>query len=671
VLLIIFFIVLFPLSVFCKESETSIEPPAESVEQSPDSDELEIFTLEDIEVIEKKETTEYITQDMIDITGSTNLWEIMGTIPGVTLTGGSQRNESNFRLRGFNASRVPVYIDGVPQAVPYRGDADHGRILTQDLESIEVQKGYSSMLLGSNNLGGSVNLTVAKPKEKLEARASYTVEYDSKFARQSDLFTASAGTRQELYYLKVTGVYFDQTHFRLSEDFEPQNDYQPDRVRRDSEAEDSKLTFLAGMTPFAGFTADAAYIRQRADKKAPGDVSAPNPRLWDWPKWNRDTVSLNMAYEKEVGYYGKVLAYYDKYENRLFTERPHGIPSDYDDYAAGVKVQGGYNITGTSDIQLSAIWKTDFHRGYDNLTGILAKEVEIEEYTYSLGAEYSLQIMPPLTLTLGAGYDILSPEYYWTSYLGRKEITAGDILSAFVYQAGIFYNIDKSNEVHFTYARKAHFPTMSERFSTRFDTVLPNPDLKPEYAYHYEIGYKGYVAETANITAALYLSDFKDKIYQESVRDNNTGQTVSHSVNKDKWQYYGFEISSSVFLGEIYEVGGMLSLNRSISKYDDVRDTYYPKVTGNLYAVITPTENFRVIPRFEFTGKRWATDDPDDSGSALGEYYLLHLSARVNNIFGHLFAEAAVSNILDKNYEIRQYFPMSGRVYSITVGGKI
>ena len=59
---------------------------------------------------------------------------------------------------------MPVFFDGIPTYVPYDGNLDLGRFMTSELESIEVSKGYTSLLQGPNLMGGAINLTTATPK---------------------------------------------------------------------------------------------------------------------------------------------------------------------------------------------------------------------------------------------------------------------------------------------------------------------------------------------------------------------------------------------------------------------------------------------------------------------------------------------------------------------------
>lgn len=616
---------------------------------------------------EQKETTTFITQEEMDIKGTSNLWEIMGTIPGVVLTGGGERNESNFRLRGFDASRVPVYIDGVSQAIPYRGEADHGRILTYDLESIEVQKGYSSMLMGSNTLGGIVSLISAKPKSDFEGSFRLSSEFDGAFKQQKNMYIASAGTRQDKFYAKLTGISIDQSHFRLPDSFMSENDYQVGHDRNDSGDKDTKVTLIAGVTPVKEVDAFITYVQQRAHKESPGDISARDPKIWDWTRWDRDSVALNASYTKNR-YYAKLLAYYDKFDNTLYNERPHEIPIVYDDYSIGTKLQGGINFNDRNNLQLSAMWKTESHTGYGDVTGVYTKELIVEEYTYSLGSEYSTKPWDKVTLAFGLGYDRLEPVDYWTASRGSESFESVDTLDQVVFQTGIFYDLTKTSELRFTFSKKAHFPTMYERFSNRYDTVIPNPDLKAEYAYHYEVGYKKNFRR-GSLNTSVYYSDFRDKILQQLERDPVTGETVTYSINEDKWLYTGFELSGEFNVNRYLMMGAAFSYNNSDNKYDkEVRDAYYPEYTSNGYMVITPNDRLRIVPRIEFTSSRYTSSDTDDSNQ-LGSYAILYLTAKLDKIYDRFFVEGGISNILDKMYALREYYPQAGRSFSLTVGG--
>jgi iron complex outermembrane receptor protein len=132
------------------------------------------------EVSTDKEATEHITQAQMNERGDSDLSEAMRWVPGVVLTGaGGTRNQTGFTLRGRAEADAPVYADGVPWMDPSRPDMDYSRFLTGDLESVDIMKGYTSMLLGPNNLAGAVVMRFAKPKKAFEANLKTSWDFDA------------------------------------------------------------------------------------------------------------------------------------------------------------------------------------------------------------------------------------------------------------------------------------------------------------------------------------------------------------------------------------------------------------------------------------------------------------------------------------------------------------
>jgi iron complex outermembrane receptor protein len=428
-----------------------------------------------------------------------------------------------------------------------------------------------------------------------------------------------------------------------------------------------KLTLMGGINPVSEFDAYITYVMQRAEKASPGDVTVRFPRIWDWTKWDRDSISLNAAYTTE-DFYIKTLAYYDNFRNSLYNERPHGIPADYDDRSMLGRITGGYNFNNNNKLEIAGTMKWDKHDGYDNITYVYTKSIKIEQYTYSIGAEYSTNPVKPFTVVLGAGYDMLLPTEYWTAYRGSEDFEKADKLNELVYQIGVFYDITPNHEIHTTFSKKTHFPTMYERFSARYDVTIPNPALKPEWANHYEVGYKGYYDERALLTTSIYFSDFRDKILEQLMRDPVTGQIITHSVNKDRWLYYGFELSGEVTVNEYLSAGLMFSYNKSDNRFDPtVQDAYYPEFNSYGQLGVTPTDYITIIPQFEYMGMRYVSSDTSDN-TELPQYFLAHVNVKLD-IFKHLFVEAGIENIFDKGYEIQQFYPQAGRIFTFAVGG--
>jgi iron complex outermembrane receptor protein len=182
------------------------------------------------------------------------------------------------------------------------------------------------------------------------------------------------------------------------------------------------------------------------------------------------------------------------------------------------------------------------------------------------------------------------------------------------------------------------------------------------------VGYKGYFNDRAVLSTSVYFSDFRDKILEQLMRDPVTGQIITHSINKDKWHYYGFELSGEAAVSEHLNAGLMFSYNKSDNSFDPtVQDAYYPEYNSYGQIMITPTDNITITPQFEYMSYRYVNSDASDN-TKLPHYFLAHITARID-ILKYFYIEAGIENIFDKEYEIQQFYPQWGRVFNFAVGG--
>ena len=129
----------------------------------------EVFTLGQVEVVEsvggvQKSDTNVVTIDEQQMQKNEikRLSEVAYSTPGVYVDKKGPRAEQSIQVRGFDARRVPLFIDGIPVYVPYDGNSDFGRFTTFDLSRIDISKGSSSVLYGPNTMGGAINLITKK-----------------------------------------------------------------------------------------------------------------------------------------------------------------------------------------------------------------------------------------------------------------------------------------------------------------------------------------------------------------------------------------------------------------------------------------------------------------------------------------------------------------------------
>ncbi|WP_305813936.1 TonB-dependent receptor plug domain-containing protein [Photobacterium leiognathi] len=92
--------------------------------------------------------------------------------PGVSVNGRGRFGMEDITIRGMSGSRVKVIVDGIEQMASYNPGAEAMRMNSNNYEvdtltAIEVNKGPSSTLYGSDALGGTVLLRTKTPEDML------------------------------------------------------------------------------------------------------------------------------------------------------------------------------------------------------------------------------------------------------------------------------------------------------------------------------------------------------------------------------------------------------------------------------------------------------------------------------------------------------------------------
>ncbi|MEO7999906.1 MAG: TonB-dependent receptor [Gemmatimonadaceae bacterium] len=100
----------------------------------------------------------------IDAAAAISANQLLRQIPGLQELP-SPPSQTSISIRGFDASRVLVLIDGEPVTGALVENRDIGRLSTVAAERIEVTKGPSSVEFGSDALGGVINLVTAAPSK--------------------------------------------------------------------------------------------------------------------------------------------------------------------------------------------------------------------------------------------------------------------------------------------------------------------------------------------------------------------------------------------------------------------------------------------------------------------------------------------------------------------------
>lgn len=632
-----------------------------------------------------KESGQTISKYEMDSMGINTLSEALTFSPSVMLDEGSARGGTNFRIRGFDSSTIPVIIDGISTLNPYNGLGDSA-ILTGDLEEITIQKGYSSMLSGNNGMGGAILLKLAKPKKPFELYFKTSIENDDNFSPASINNIASIGSKTSKFYFKYTLQHRDIDHYLLPKKYKPlQGSIQTDRKRLFSDSKDIKHTLIAGTTPIDNLDIWLSYTHNNSNKGIISPEVSPVYSLWGWNYDYNDSIALHGDYNDNKLKIN-TLAYYNTYNNSMsmyasMIHIDYNAPyrtSIYDEYAAGFNTNISYNIKDNHILKAASTYRVDNHIGYSEDTLGIEEDINVTENKVSFGAEYNYIPHKKVTLTTSLGFDTLIPSDFYSKnnkFNQQLGITSYDVAiknrMLFAGQVGIFYDFIDDNTLYLTYARRNQFPTMSDRYSTQLGESLPNPNLKPEIADHIELGYKGTLFQMLYIESSLYYSLVSDKMAVMEVPNPVMPTTyVDYLMNLDKVSFFGYEFLSNIFILDYAEIGLNFSvngyhINKSIinAKYMP----YYPLFTGKAYIKITPCDYIAITPIIEYNTERYS----DIYGlHKLDDYLLAHLNINffINDNFQIDFS---VKNIGDTLYESKLNYPLKGRTFILSFSAKI
>lgn len=625
--------------------------------------------------------------------------EALDLVPGASgsNTGGS-RNERLIFIRGFDRFQTTLSIDGIRVFLPADNRIDFARFLTADLAAIQVSKGYVSVIDGPGGLGGAINLVTRKPEKELEAEAVGGLTFDREFGQNAYSVSGRIGKRTERFYVQASGAKTERDSWTLPDDFTPtafENGGERDRTATD----DYRYNLKAGYTPNDTDEYAISYTKQAGSKNAPLHVAdTANTRFWDWPYWDIDSLYFLSNTSLGGESYLKTRLYLNSFDNALFayddaTQRTQTLPrafrSYYDDQAYGGSVQLGLELGETNFLRAAFHYRRDRHDerqdGFLRIGTANRAYAEpwqrTEEDTYSIAVEDTQSFGERVDLIVGLSYD-------WTDLREAEDISVfatGTTLNlspvryplndmhAFNWQAALTYRLTESGRIYASVSSRERFPTLFERFSSRFGTAVPNPDISPERATNYEIG-GNFEFGNIQLDAAIFYSDVQDALLSVPVV---FGPPISATLNQTRnvgdGEYYGVELALTAALSESVTIGGNYTwLHRDLTDPTNAnfRPQGVPEHKFFAYVDWRVVEALTVTASVEASSSRWTV-----TASSLivpprfyetGDYTLFNLAADWQITDGVDLLVGA-RNLFDESYTLTDGFPEEGRSFYMSL----
>ena len=527
-----------------------------------------------------------------------------------TYNGGSP----NINMMGFGGKYVLFLMNGERMAGETFDNIDYDRIDIDNIERIEIIKGASSSLYGSNAIGGVINIITKDSKSPLDINAGYL--YDNSRDHKVNL---SVGTKQKWGNLSISSFYKMREPYIIKDRISTGGIYNELNVAGFTNyGINPKLTF--NLSPKINLSLTPGYYFSERNPGTPASKIV-REQYYNYNLGLKTNIKFNDnqnlivsgtfdRYEK-YDYFRKIKEKEKKYENEVWR-----ISSQYNQnlFKKHTLVAGGEVL---SEKLLSFMFKNESTGGRENAQ------------TYSAFTQQDWVINPDVTLVTGARMDYHS---IFKQY--------------FTFRLSGMYRFDNIMTIRAGYSGGFRSPTLKELYTNWFHPwgggfqLMGNKNLRPETSDNFNISID-FNFKKLNLTFITQYSKIKDKINLRG----NIGDTLRHVNFHGNTDVLSSEVSATYKLNKNFHFKG------SYSYYDiGKRRSENRPHTLTFKAEYIPSAKY-YIPSIIISGKYLSrTKIYDDDSSSFVSYspysiWRLQLALKlplgftltggINNIFGY------------------------------------
>ena len=558
-------------------------------------------------------TVQVVTAEDIKKSQSTDFKTFLeNEFSGINFTydGGSP----NINMMGFGGKYVLFLMNGERMAGETFDNIDYDRIDIDNIERIEIIKGASSSLYGSNAIGGVINIITKDSKSPLDINAGYL--YDSSRDHKANL---SIGTKQKWGNLSISSFYKMREPYIITDRISTGGVYNELNVAGFTNyGVNPKLTF--NLSPKIDLSLTPGYYFSERNPGTPaGEIV--RDRYYNYNLGLKTNIKFNDnqnlivlgtfdRYDK-YDYFRKIKEKEKKYENEVWR-----VSSQYNQnlFKKHTLVAGGEVL---SEKLLSFMFKNESTGGRENAQ------------TYSAFTQQDWVINPSVTIVTGARMDYHS---IFKQY--------------FTFRLSGMYRFDETMTIRAGYSGGFRSPTLKELYTNWFHPwgggfqLMGNKNLRPETSDNFNVSID-FNFKKLNLTFITQYSKIKDKINLRG----NIGDTL---------RYVNFHGNTDVLSSEvsaIYKLNKNFHFKGSYSYYDiGKRRSENRPHTLTFKAEYIPSAKY-YIPSIIISGKYLSrTKIYDDDSSSFVSYapysiWRLQLASKlplgftltggINNIFGY------------------------------------
>ena len=511
-----------------------------------------------------------------------------------------------FRIRGLGGKRVNVIIDGVRIPDSYVG---YGRdVVDVDLvKKVEILKGPSSALYGSDGLAGAISYTTKDASDLADLNNpffSVTASYDeSNDGTKYGFLSAFVGNKME-GLIQITRRDMNERNLH------DQVTTEPNEMNGESNSILSKIKFLLTESIDLTFTIDVQEWENEWDLQTETGFSFfPIPTQTSSALGNdestRHRFSVELGFNNQNMFFdnGRITVFaqnteqdqvtnksklvfsmgmrarptpFSEYQNFQFNQEIFGFSSEFYkeiSQSSGVKHQIVYGF----EYESIEVERPRYRYETNLMTRQLNYNIGGHTYpdktfpdteTIRQGIYFSdrIEITPKASIVLGARYDSyeLKPsvdELFNRSNVARNELSYIDD-SAISSKLGFIYDLNNNISLFAQYAegfRSPDYESANISFTNFafFYSVMPNPDLESEESEGYELGIRGNNSlgnSKLNWSLVYFENDYKDFIDSQLTGRSPQGISLYKYVNLNDVTIDGFEFELQALINDNYSL---------------------------------------------------------------------------------------------------------------------
>lgn len=608
---------------------SSLNFTAVTAEEEPvfDLDQVVITaTKTEKKVKEVPAAVEVITREELDRRNIKRVSDALTSISGVFVKSskGMLGTTDSITMRGFgNQKQVLILLDGQPVNDGYNGGVDIANIPTETIERIEVIKGPGSALYGSNAMGGVINIiTKDKAKQEIILRSGIG-EQDTK---NKSIYTSGSAGKWE-YFLSAqkntTDGYVTSDEYERAIAGSDKAKY-PGKNGLDRELYNGKLVYHPDDKSKFSFSSGSntySYFYENTADRGSRDADS-----WAFNYENKltDSSSLKLSYgEQRIDSWYVSTSYNSKTNNissYSYTQNPSKTTQAELQYNFKLGDKDAFTVgyarrTEHSDSFAKTLTSASNGRKLTLTTANSDANIGGKTETDSFYIQDERKLSDKTTLYLGGRYDD------WRFYDGytygydsgtksyKTNSTAEGKADSFNPKVGLVHRIDDKLTLRSSIGKAFRAPNVYELAkdweSSTGAIYKCNPDLQPEKATNYEVGFDYQVDKTLLAKLNLFHTDVTNVIDKKTYT-NAAGRTVYQYINSGKARVNGLEFTLNKRLSPAWNSFLNYTYTNSKITESETAPENVDKQQSNV-----PKNMFNI--GFDYTQDRW-------QGSIIGSY---------------------------------------------------